>query len=171
VQYTERLAILLQPLRGRIVQPNKSVARAVALGGVRVVIAERVEPRFLLSAAFGSETSKNAASLPTLSLPAGWEATPDLQSVALGSNGLSSPSSSDLTLAQMRGAYGLGQDGASAVTFKGAQADGTGQTIVIVDAYDDPNVGAMTKSCGWLPGNSSGFSDPVDEHDAVDYFL
>ena len=44
-----------------------------------------------------------------------------------------------LTPAQIRGAYGLGQYGAASVTYNGVQADGSGQTIAIVDAYDDPN--------------------------------
>ena len=43
-----------------------------------------------------------------------------------------------------------------------------GATLTLSAAATDP--GAMTKSCGRLPGNSSGFSDPVDEHDAVDHF-
>jgi autotransporter-associated beta strand protein len=45
---------------------------------------------------------------------------------------------------QLRGAYGLGTYNSSgvlsgAITFHGLPADGTGQTIAIVDAYDAPN--------------------------------
>ncbi len=42
--------------------------------------------------------------------------------------------------AQIRGAYGLGPVGSSTITFgAGIQGDGSGQTIAIVDVYDDPN--------------------------------
>ena len=60
---------------------------------------------------------------------------------ATNSSGSISPLSTSpvgLSPAQMRGAYGLGQFGSSSITFGGAQGDGTGQTIAIVDAYDDP---------------------------------
>ena len=40
----------------------------------------------------------------------------------------------------MRGAYGLGPVGNSAITFNGVQGDGTGQTMVVVDAYHDPTI-------------------------------
>ncbi len=41
--------------------------------------------------------------------------------------------------AQIREAYGVGPFGASIITFgDGIQGDGAGQTIAIVDAYDDP---------------------------------
>ena len=47
------------------------------------------------------------------------------------------------TPAQLRAAYGLGTPGATAVsypvTFNGIAGDGSGQTIAIVVAYDDPN--------------------------------
>jgi hypothetical protein len=44
-----------------------------------------------------------------------------------------------LTPSQIRGAYGLGTYGSSPITFGSIQGDGSGQTIAIVDAYDDPN--------------------------------
>ena len=48
-----------------------------------------------------------------------------------------------LTPNQVRGAYGLGAYTGGALTggigFNGIQGDGRGQTIAIVDAYDDPN--------------------------------
>jgi hypothetical protein len=46
-----------------------------------------------------------------------------------------------LSVAQVRGAYGLGQYGASTITFNGVQGDGAGQTIALVDAYNDPDIG------------------------------
>jgi subtilase family serine protease len=57
--------------------------------------------------------------------------------------GSSSPSSTALTPNQIRGAYGLGTYTSgtlsSGISFAGIQGDGRGQTIAIVDAYDDPN--------------------------------
>ena len=46
-----------------------------------------------------------------------------------------SPSPPGYTPAQIRHAYGFDQ-----ISFNGAAADGTGTTIAIVDAYDDPNI-------------------------------
>ncbi len=43
-----------------------------------------------------------------------------------------------LTPSQIRGAYGLGDYGSSPITFGSIQGDGSGQTIAIIDAYDDP---------------------------------
>src|SRR5262245_61898304 len=43
-----------------------------------------------------------------------------------------------LTPAQIRGAYGLGQFGASPITFGGVQGDGSGQTVAIVVAFHYP---------------------------------
>lgn len=44
-------------------------------------------------------------------------------------------SSAGYTPAQLRAAYGF-----AGITFGSAAADGTGQTIAIIDAYDDPNI-------------------------------
>src|SRR5690349_1176516 len=49
----------------------------------------------------------------------------------------SSPPGSAYTPAQVQLAYGFNQ-----VRFGSVQGDGTGQTIAIVDAYDDPNIQA-----------------------------
>ena len=60
----------------------------------------------------------------------------------------------------MRGAYGLGQYNASAFTFGGVQADGSGQTICIVDAYDYPtalnDVNAFSNNFNLPTFNTSG---------------
>ncbi len=53
--------------------------------------------------------------------------------------GFATPLTSATTPAQMRAAYGLGLFGASPITFNGIQGDGTGQTIAIIDAFNDPN--------------------------------
>jgi len=75
-----------------------------------------------------------------ITTPAKWSAKPALAiKSGSGKPNIGSTSPYGLTPAQMRGAYGLGQFNSSSVTFAGAQADGSGQTIAIVDAYDDPN--------------------------------
>ncbi len=78
-------------------------------------------------------------------LPAGWEARPSLSAnLVSGSNstGLPTPYAKGLTPNQVRGAYGLGtyQSGVltNPITFSGIKGDGSGQTIAIIDAYDDP---------------------------------
>ena len=53
---------------------------------------------------------------------------------------LSGAAPSGYSVAQMRGAYGLGQYNASNIVFNGAQGDGTGQTIAITVAYNDPTI-------------------------------
>ena len=67
---------------------------------------------------------------------------PPLSPKPLDFGGASSPIG--LTPNQVRGAYGLGTYSSSGVltnpvTFGGIVGDGSGQTIAIVDAYDDPN--------------------------------
>ena len=62
-----------------------------------------------------------------------------------------SPSTSGLTPTQVRVAYGMDAYNNSgvlgnAIAFRGIQGDGTGQTIAIVDAYDDPSaLGDLTQ--------------------------
>jgi subtilase family serine protease len=50
-----------------------------------------------------------------------------------GAENFSASTPSGFTPAQIRGAYGINK-----VTFGSVQGDGTGQTVAIVDAYDDP---------------------------------
>ena len=76
-------------------------------------------------------------------LPAGWEAQPSLSAnLVSGSNSTGSSIPYGLTPNQIRGAYGLGtyQSGVltNPITFSGIKGDGSGQTIAIIDAYDDP---------------------------------
>ncbi len=54
---------------------------------------------------------------------------------ALGSLASSSPPSSAYTPAQIEQAYGFNN-----ISFGSVKGDGTGETIAIVDAYDDPNI-------------------------------
>ena len=74
-------------------------------------------------------------------MPPHWNRDSDQRTPRTNQNGglSAAPPSGAKTPAQLHGAYGLGQYGASSITFNGVQADGSGQTIAIVDAYDDPN--------------------------------
>jgi hypothetical protein len=78
--------------------------------------------------------------LEELTLPSGGKAFPTIVLSAHRSNGSGihhqdGPGSSALTPAQIRGAYGI-----DSITFNGVVGTGAGQTIAIVDAYDDPNI-------------------------------
>ena len=79
--------------------------------------------------------------------PAGWTAQPDflLASEINSPANSSSPNNEGLSANQMRGAYGLGTYSnagvlSGAITFQGVQGTGAGETIAIVDAYNDPNI-------------------------------
>ena len=91
---------------------------------------EEIEKRLMLSAAVSS----------TIDVPASWEAFPDIAlsstvKPAAGPGGLGgSPTPIGLTPDQIRGAYGVG-----GIRFGNIVGNGAGQTIGIVDAYDDPN--------------------------------
>src|SRR5437660_2827443 len=52
-----------------------------------------------------------------------------------GGHGVTNPNPVGYTPAQIRHAYGFDQ-----ITFGSVKGDGSGQTIAIVDAYDDPNI-------------------------------
>ena len=80
---------------------------------------EQLESRFLLSA------QSAATSHPTLVLHRGSD----------GSVPFATSSPNGLTPTQIRHAYGFDQ-----VLIGGVQGDGTGQTIAIIDAYDDPTI-------------------------------
>src|SRR5437016_1775010 len=104
----------------------------------RGALAERLERRALLDAAIApASSSADTASLEQ-DLERGVWATPLYLSTASPLAGGSSPNG--LTPAQIRGAYGLGQYGASPIQFGAShiQGDGTGQTVAIVDAYNYP---------------------------------
>lgn len=64
-----------------------------------------------------------------------------------------------LTPAQVRGAYGVNN-----ISFNGVTGDGSGETIAIVDAYDDPNaaadLNAFSNSFG-LPDFNAGAGTPT----------
>ena len=102
--------------------------RQAAAWAYRRPLIEPLETRVLLDAA----------------LPAGWQATPIADPHFLSGfdySGSSTPYG--LAPNQIRGAYGLGSYTSgtlsNGITFCGLPADGRGQTIAIVDAYDDPN--------------------------------
>ena len=77
-------------------------------------------------------------------LPANWQAQPacDVHLLNTSDSG-GSVSPYGLTPDQVRGAYGLGTYTSgvlsNGISFGGINGDGTGQTIAIVAAYDDPN--------------------------------
>ena len=77
-------------------------------------------------------------------LPAGWEAQPSIKADLLnGFNSAGSSAPDGLSPYQVRGAYGLDTYASGMLTnpiaFNGIPGDGSGQTIAIVDAYDDPS--------------------------------
>ena len=119
---------------------------------LRTLRFERLEGRTLLSVA--------------AVLPADCQAQPTVEVHLLNTadaGGSSSPNG--LTPNQVRGAYGLGTYSSgvlsNGISFGGINGDGTGQTIAIVSAYDDPNalsdLNAFSANFG-LPtfGGSSG---------------
>ena len=103
-------------------------------------LSEILEPRTLLSAMSASgpldslkspeviQAAKTHFSYPQLMVMHSAGATPAIGSATV----------TGLTPVQIRGAYNLGPVGASTITFGGVQGDGSGQTIAIIDAYDDP---------------------------------
>ena len=102
-------------------------------GRGQAFLVERIESRVLLSAA------TTAAALRDHMVHTTWVAYhPPGQALHPGSGGDIQPfatsSPTGLTPAQMRHAYGVDQ-----INFNGTVGDGTGQTIGIVDAFDQPN--------------------------------
>jgi hypothetical protein len=136
------------------VTPARGVPVEVArrrISGACVYALERLENRTFLSAA--SHSGGGVAAHPPVASPSGpgtvssWYAHPIAISHSLGTAGAHAlgaavPQSGTTTPDQMRGAYGLGPYGSSNIVFGGVQGDGSGQTIAIIDAYDDP--GAFT---------------------------
>ncbi|HWB53716.1 MAG TPA: S53 family peptidase, partial [Tepidisphaeraceae bacterium] len=90
---------------------------------------QELEVRRLLSSAV------SAASM-IANVPTWWQAKPMIQldTASIGVNAGGSTTPLGLTPAEMRAAYGVDQ-----ISFANIVGDGTGQTIAIVDAYDDPN--------------------------------
>jgi subtilase family serine protease len=106
--------------------PNQH-ADGVCLGRLSVWI-EAVEPRLLLSRAVVPITGPQITSW--YPHPVGLDQ--NFVSVTPSAGGATSPDG--ITPAQMRASYG-----ASSISFNGIAGDGTGQTIALIDAYDDPN--------------------------------
>src|SRR5271166_6365417 len=108
-------------------KPRRSVLGAAARHSYhRQLVCEALEERRLLSV--------------SPQLPHGWHANPiafyTVSPHAVGST------PQGLSPNQVRGAYGLGSYTAgvlsNGLSFSGIPVDGRGQTIAIVDAYDDP---------------------------------
>jgi CARDB len=111
----------------------------------RSYLLESLERRTLLSLAINGGALLNSAlpdspqiSEKTIQLAKTHYATPTAQLLANAQPDVGTADPTGLTPSQIRGAYGLGDYGSSPITFGGIQGDGTGQTIAIIDAYDDP---------------------------------
>ena len=110
---------------------SRRAARKPAARGVRSCVAKAVEALELRLFLSVSPATTGAANPIAIAQP--------ILSAQPNDTGLTSAPAFAKTPAQLRGAYGLGPYGASNITFNGAQADGSGQTIAIIDAFDDPN--------------------------------
>ncbi len=128
----------------RVTKPVRRVdySRSAGVSGV----VEQIEPRLMLSASpvyagrhFLGSPSGQIEHPVKLRSPSrqGASGKAQLSTAALGAT---SPSAG-LTPTQIRGAYGVGN-----VNFAGIVGDGTGQTIAIVDPYDDPGLVNSTSS-------------------------
>jgi hypothetical protein len=93
---------------------------------------EDLEPKAMLSASLPIPADAQGGALTSL-----LRLSPSNAAISLGS-----ATPAGLTPNQIRGAYGLGSYTSGVlsqgISFDGVQGDGRGQTIAIVDAYDDP---------------------------------
>jgi hypothetical protein len=103
------------------------------------VLIETIEPRIMMTAAATTpEFYPDYVRKAPVSLDGGGTVA------AAGSTSASAVGG--LTVAQVRGAYGVGAGTTSTITFSGLNGtvvgDGSGQIIAVVDAYNDPNIAA-----------------------------
>jgi subtilisin-like proprotein convertase family protein len=94
---------------------------AINIADVSRVLLEEMEPRLLLTAALGSFAPVAEYAQSTLVLQS---VSPDINSVPVGA----------MIPSQIRTAYGFDQ-----VLFGSVHGYGNGQTVAIIDVYDDPN--------------------------------
>jgi hypothetical protein len=117
---------------------------------------EVVERRLLLSAV--SHSASNTAIHPVAD-PHYINVHHNLATKKPAANFAGSATPLGLTPAQVRGAYGI-----DSISFDGIAGDGTGQTIAIVDAYDDPtaagDLNAFSTAFG-LPTFNTGGTSPT----------
>ena len=121
---------------------NHLLRRAAAGSGRAMCLLETLESRCLFSADATAFVGPELTPAPEVT---GWHAYPVavphfIQGLSpnLASNGVNYPGSSSpygLTPTQVRDAYGVG-----GISLNGVTGDGSGQTIAIVDAYDDPYI-------------------------------
>src|SRR5580698_7591951 len=99
-------------------------------------LAQTLESRVLLSATANSSPAQQQIAQIAQSMVE----QPFVQVIKPTSGSVSPLATSPigLTPSQVRGAYGLGQIGSSLITFGAVQGDGRGQTIAIIDAFDQP---------------------------------
>src|SRR4051812_28770248 len=111
---------------------SRTRTRFASLPRILTPRVDRLEVRELLSTASGLD----AIPLVSNASPrAGFVASPMFELGSLASS--TSPPPGAFTPAQVQAAYGF-----SVIKFGSVQGDGTGQTIAIVDAMDDPNIQA-----------------------------
>jgi hypothetical protein len=119
-------------------------------------LVEVIEPRLLLSAVL--HAASNSVIHPVAD-PLYINIHRNLGTKKPAANFAGSSTPLGLTPAQIRGAYGI-----SSISFDGITGDGTGQTIAIVDAYDDPNaasdLNAFSTAFG-LPTFNAGGTSPT----------
>jgi len=97
-------------------------------------VVERIEARLLLSAVLHRDPVPHAAPVPQVVAHPTFVAYHPSGFVAPYNTPFDTSSPTGLTPAQMRHAYGVDQ-----INFNGVTGDGTGQTIALVDAFDQPN--------------------------------
>jgi subtilase family serine protease len=102
------------------------VRKPRALSGYPCGSIEAMEPRLLLSRAVPIKHP--------VRLPSNWHAKPIAVSHLIQADSGGSTTPYGKTPSQIRTAYGVGS-----INFNGNTGDGTGETIAIIDAYDDPN--------------------------------
>jgi hypothetical protein len=118
---------------------------------------EHMETRVALSAAvFGPGGDVGAHEVvvePAFETDLGNRVAPvvGLDSTRLGSEGLGSSAPLGFTPQQVLAAYGINQ-----ITFGSIEGDGAGQTIAIVDAYDDPDL-VDSSSIGFISSDLARF--------------
>jgi hypothetical protein len=97
---------------------------------------ERIEPRVLMSASGTTTFYPDYVRKSPVTLDGGGSVAPAGSTTESAVGGLS--------VAQVRGAYGLGSGTSSSITFSGLNGtvvgDGSGQIIAVVDAYNDPDI-------------------------------
>lgn len=116
---------------------RRAAAPAIEVLEIRTLMSTVASPLALQpSPADLATLQSKIAAIAALHLPASAQATPAL-SIYHGANvnQTSAPNPAGITPTQIRNYYGI-----NSVSFNGIAGDGRGQTIAIVDAFDDPTI-------------------------------